>query len=138
MRCASVTAPSAHVALSVSISRQRNSDTSTLPSQNFCISLICWRIMFAVPSRASAMLMTRTAATVIVRFRLRPVAASLTTRLIRMASLRVSACVAVDAASLVTDKTSVFKLDDTTTHLVDDVGVVGGHDDGGPRSVDAI
>src|SRR4051794_3068942 len=45
---------------------------------------------------------------------------------------------AVDAARLIAHERAVFELDDPSAHRVDDARVVRGHDDGGPRPVDAV
>src|SRR3954468_18430833 len=80
-------------------------------------------------------------ATVIVTFRHSPVATSDRTYFarIRWCSFPVPyAGSAVDAARLVADDVSAFDLDHATTHLVDDVGVVRDHHDGGAGAVDPV
>src|SRR3954469_16478590 len=53
-------------------------------------------------------------------------------------ALRSSVLVAVDAARLVSYETAGLQLDDALAHLVDDVLVVGRHDDGGAGPVDPV
>src|SRR5258707_13338957 len=52
--------------------------------------------------------------------------------------LRTRAGSAVDTARLVPHDPATFDLDDPSTHLVHDVGVVRNHDDGGAGPVDPV
>src|SRR4051794_23610814 len=114
----------------------RKTDTSILPNQKSFIVLTCSRMSQATPRPASEMATVRITAIVMLRLRRRPMAISDSTKRIRTGRV-LSAGVAVDAAALVAGHVSLFELDDPSAHRVDDVRVVGRHDDSGAGAVDA-
>src|SRR3990170_4260343 len=87
-----------------------------------------------IPTKASDTTKVTTSDNVIETLRLSPAASS--ERTCEKAMSPQSALVAVDAADLVTDDLAVVELDDAFAHLVDDAGVVAGHDDGRAGAVD--
>src|SRR3954471_21287678 len=112
--------------------------------------LTCMYNRRLAPSMVRETAMVIIMATVIVTFRHSPVATSDRTYFARMGWASFPGCYAfsagwfscdgsaVNAARLVTDDVSALDLDHTTTHLVDDVGVVRDHHDGGAGAVDPV
>src|ERR1700744_4294805 len=115
-----------------------------------------------VPSRDRLIATTTTRATVMVRFRRRPIQISWRTNCARILADSSQSCfvvvprprspgtvprrsgydssvrLAVDTARLVADHLAVFEFDDALAHGVDDGGIVRGHDDGGAGPVDPV
>src|SRR5829696_2720852 len=97
------------------------------------MSLIWLATSRPAPKKASEIAVVITIATVMVRFRRSPAATSEKTKLSRM-----SAPHSVHAPGLVANEPALFQLDDAAAHRVDDVVVVGGHQDRGAGPVDAL
>src|SRR5258708_2728208 len=98
-----------------------------------------------VPSSDRLIATTTISATVMVRFRRRPIQTSWNTNWARTSQnplvIRVqsrSVGLAVDPARLVAHYLAVLELDDPLAHGVDDRGVMGRHDDGRPGPVDPV
>src|ERR1700709_737523 len=85
------------------------------------------------PKKASEIAVVMIIAMVIVRFRRRPAATSVKTKFSRM-----SATHPVDTPGLVADQVTLLQLDHPAAHRVDDVVVVGGHQDRRTGPVDAF
>src|SRR3954454_10973566 len=118
----------------------RKTETCTRSYQYSFITETCFCASRPTPSMSSETVVTRITEIVIERLRRNPRAISLSMNWKRTAlvPLARSAGVAVDAAVLVADQAAVLHLHDPLAHLVDDLVVVGGHDDGRAGPVDPI
>src|SRR3954469_25788229 len=133
-----VTWPVAQLGLALSESApHRKIDTCTRSYQYSFMTDTCFCASRPPPSMSSETVVTRITEIVIERLRRNPRPISLSMNWKRTGE-DLSAGVAVDAAVLVADQAAVLHLDDPLAHLVDDLVVVGGHDDRRPRAVDPV
>src|SRR3954469_3459395 len=118
----------------------RKTETCTRSYQYSFITETCFCASRPTPSMSSETVVTRITEIVIERLRRNPRAISLSMNWKRTAlvPLARSAGVAVDAAVLVADQAAVLHLHDPLAHLVDDLVVVSGHDDGRAGAVDPV
>src|SRR4051795_9814239 len=109
---------------------------SLLPQ--YCSAFWAWALSSSpMPTRVRETKIVTTRATVMETLRRRPVPVSEKTYLSCMVPPP-SVLEAVDAAGLVTNDAAVVELDDALAHLVDDAGIVGGHEHGRAGAVDAV
>src|SRR6195952_1026956 len=110
---------------------------SLLP-QNFSALSACAFSSRPIPTRVSETKIVTIRATDIDTLRRSPVPVSEKTYRSCMGEEAPLVLVAVDAARLVADHAAVVELDHSLSHLVDDAGVVGGHQDGRAGPVDPV
>src|SRR5919202_4298159 len=142
-----VTSPEAQLGLVVSESLpHRKIDTCTRSYRYSFITETCFCASRPTPSMSIETVVTRITEMVIERLRRNPWPISLSMNwkrtglsLSTLSTLSTpSAGVAVDAAVLVPHEAPVLHLDHPLAHLVDDLVVVRGHDDGRARAVDPV
>src|SRR5215213_4547865 len=122
----------------------RKIEISILSYQRPFIRSTCWLAKSPAPNSESDTHMVMMTARVIVRFCRNP--ARVSERIWRkriqvLASQivgRIGLLIAVDAASLITDDGSIVEFDHPFAHLIDDRGVVRGHQHCGVRTIDAV
>src|SRR5918995_2177099 len=122
----------------------RKIEISILSYQRPFIRSTCWLAKSPAPNSESDTHMVMITARVIVRFCRNPARVSERIWRKRIQVLaseiveRTGVLVAVDAAGLITNDRSVVKFDHALAHLIDDGGVVCGHQHGGVRTIDAV
>src|ERR1700712_622228 len=136
LRCVAETSPVQFAALLFWL--HMNTVIWSLLPQNFS-ALSAWALSrIPMPTRVSETKIVTIRAIDMDTLRLRPEPVSEKTYLSCMEWISPSVLVAVDAGRLVAYDAPVGELDHALAHLVDDAGVVGGHDHGGPGAVDPV